>query len=611
MTPAAPSPTMMLIALLGGIGLFLLGMTMLTDGLKLAAGRALERILAAWTRTRLHGLITGILLTALVQSSTAMTVAAIGFVNAGLLTFSSALWVVFGSNLGSSVTGWLVAWIGFKMKIDAFALPFIGIGMALKLTGAGTRRAGLGMALAGFGVLFLGIDMLKNGFAGLGPESLPQLGNDWHGVGLAMLIGLALTIVLQASSATLTLVLTAVAGGMMTVEVGAGMVIGANVGTTLTGILAAIGATANARRLAAAHVLFNVVTAVVAMALLSPLLELIHTMILWAADSGDVVTQLVVFHTVFNFLGVLLMWPLSHWLVQFLLARFDSGHEDLARPRYLDHNVTAVPVLALQALRRELARMGHLSVQLAGHATRLNPLALPWTAAPAHAEQQLARELETVEHLQRAIGDFVGELSRQPMPQDVSSQLPELLRIATHFDTLARVMHHVGLQGWHMPRPEPALASASAAPSLLILPNALQQILTPTSTSGTAPAPTEPTKTPSTDLVACVVPVFQAAQEFFTTADPDGEQQGPGCTWLLTEAHDNFEDSYQAAKAALLHAGAGGAVDVGAVYDWLARLSDLRRAVEQGYKAAQRLARLSDLAPLPQDSEPAPLTPAA
>src|SRR5690606_24049304 len=128
---SSPSPWLLAVSLLGGIGLFLLGMTMLTDGLKLAAGRALERILAAWTRTRLHGLVTGVLLTALVQSSTAMTVAAIGFVNAGLLTFTSALWVVFGSNLGSSVTGWLVAWIGFKMKIEAFALPAIGLGMAL------------------------------------------------------------------------------------------------------------------------------------------------------------------------------------------------------------------------------------------------------------------------------------------------------------------------------------------------------------------------------------------------------------------------------------------------------------------------------------------------
>ena len=193
------------------------------------------------------------------------------------------------------------------------------------------------------------------------------------------------------------------------------------------------------------------------------MLWLIQSISVELVGSGDVVTQLVVFHTAFNALGVLLMWPLSRWLARFLLARFVNAHEDLARPIYLDRNVTAVPVLALQALRRELARMGHLALQLADHATRLNPCCQPWAPAPAHAEQQLARELEAVEHLQRAIGQFVGELSRQPMALDVSSQLPELLRIATHFDTLARVMHHLGVQGWHTPRPEPTPAAASPA----------------------------------------------------------------------------------------------------------------------------------------------------
>ena len=320
------------VSLLGGLGLFLLGMTMLTDGLKLAAGRALERMLEAWTRTWLHGLFTGVLLTALVQSSTAMTVAAIGFVNAGLLSFTSALWVVFGSNFGSTVTGWLVAWLGFKLKIDAFALPFIGIGMALKLTGEGSRRGALGMAVAGFGLLFLGIDMLKQGFEGLGPQALPSLSGDAAGVALSVLVGMLLTIVLQASSATLALALTAVGGGMMPVEAGAGIVVGANVGTTLTAILAAIGATSNARRLAAAHVLFNVLTAVVALAVFSPLLDLIHALGVWLTGSGDAVMQLVLFHSLFNLLGVLLMLPLSAPLVRFLLARFRSADEDAAAP---------------------------------------------------------------------------------------------------------------------------------------------------------------------------------------------------------------------------------------------------------------------------------------
>lgn len=540
------SPLALLTALLGGVGLFLLGMTMLTDGLKLAAGRALERILAAWTRTRLHGLITGIGLTALVQSSTAMTVAAIGFVNAGLLSFAAALWVVFGSNLGSSVTGWLVAWIGFKLPIDAFALPFIGIGMALKLTGEGTRRAGLGTGLAGFGLLFLGIELLKDGFAGLGPDALPPLGSDPGSLALAILIGIALTVVLQASAATLTLVLTAVAGGMLPITVGAAMVIGANVGTTLTGILAAIGATANAKRLAAAHVLFNVVTAVVATVLLLPLLWLVRGLDLWLGDGSDLVTQLVLFHTLFNALGVLLMALLSRWLVPFLLARFASTEDNAARPRYLDRNVATVPPLALQALHRELARVGRLALQLGQQACRQLQLQEP--ADPV----QFSRQLEVVERLQGEIGKFVGEISRRTMHRDVAAQLPELLRIATYYHTLARVMYHVALGGQgNLPDSGPA--------------------------------------GPATDTA----PVFAAAGAFFAAADPESGEAPESIALAAGEARNAFEDIYQRTKAGLLQAGTAGA-DINAMYDWLACLSDVRRAVAQGYKATQRAASLPE-----------------
>jgi phosphate:Na+ symporter len=563
----------LLVNLLGGVGLFLLGMTLLTDGLKLAAGAALERILTAWTRTRLYGLLTGILVTALVQSSTAMTVAAIGFVNAGLLSFTSALWVVFGSNLGSSVTGWLVALIGFKFQIDAFALPFIGVGMALKLSGEGTRRGGLGGTLTGFGLLFLGIDMLKDGFGGLGPQSLPDMGSDLGGMLLAVLVGLVLTVVLQASAATLTLVLTAVAGGMFPVETGAAIVIGANIGTTLTGIVAAINATPNARRLAAAHVLFNIVTAVVAFALLRPLLHLIHYMGVHFVGNGDPVTQLVIFHSVFNALGVLLMWPLSTPLVRFLQSRFQTVEEDELRTHYLDMNVAAVPALALQALRRELARMGHLSLQLATEATQLNPTSLPRTVPAPQAETRLARKLAVVEHLQQQIGGFVSQMSRQQLHQDVADKLPELLRIATHFDALSRVMYHVGVLGAHDVR-SVNLGAQSAVPQA--------------------------------DLPSTVAPVFIAAQAFFKSADPESDARSVEGKWLASEARDAFEDTYQATKVHLLHAGANGLFHVAEVYDWLARLSDLRRAVEQGHKASQRLSALADLAPTPMAATETP-----
>ena len=538
--------------LLGGIGLFLLGMGMLTGGLKLAAGKALERVLAAWTRTPLHGLVTGVALTALVQSSTAMTVAAIGFVNAGLLGFTSALWVVFGSNLGSSVTGWLVAWLGFSLKVESFALPFIGLGMALHLTGGATRRGALGQAVAGFGVLFLGIELLRQGFMGLGPQTLPPLAGDLQGRLLGVLIGLLMTVVLQASSATLAIVLTAVAGGTLPVETGAAIVIGANVGTTLTGILAALRATPNARRLAAAHVLFNVVAAVVAFALLAPMLAAIHAVGVWLMGQGDAVTQLVIFHTAFNALGVLLMWPLSRPLVRFLLARFRSAEEDEAQPRFIDRNVAAVPSLALQALRREMERVGHLALRLGADAMHLTPHALPWPPAPPQARERLARQLQTLEQLQQKVGAFVSEVSRQPLPSDVAAQMPELLRIAAYYDTLARVMHQTGQQILSAPRPMPG-----------------------------QPAP----------LVDEVMPVCAAALAFFEAADP----QAGNALALIDTVRADFDTAYEDVKVSLLRSGVQGTLDMAALHEWVGQLGDLRRAVEQGHKAATRLAALPPL----------------
>lgn len=573
------SPLISAGTLLGGIGLFLLGMTMLTDGLKLAAGRALERILAAWTRTPLHGLVTGVTLTALVQSSTAMTVAAIGFVNAGLLSFSSALWVVFGSNLGSSVTGWLVAWLGFAVKADAFALPFVGIGMALTITGSGTRRGALGQAVAGFGVLFLGIELLRQGFTGLGPQALPPLSSDLPGLALAVLIGLGMTVVLQASSATLAVVLTAVAGGSLTVEVGAGVVIGANIGTTLTGILAAIRATSNARRLAAAHVLFNVVTAVAALALLSPLLALIHQLGVWITGKGDAVTQLVIFQTAFNALGVLLMWPLARPLERFLLGRFRSAEEDEARARFLDHNVAAVPALALQALRREMMRVGHLAMQLAADATRLAPFNLPRPQAPAHAGEQLNRQLHTLEQLQQQVGSFVSDVSRQPLPHDVADQMPELLRIAGYYDTLARVMHQVGVQGLQRLQSLQSLVQtgpeAGAAPTAPPWLHALAQACT------------------------AALQVFEVADPQTCCATPHTPQSA------VDDARARFDAAYESGKGALLRAGAQGLLHVSTVQEWAGQLGDLRRAVEQAHKAATRLATLAPLPPLGSGIAPA------
>ncbi|MDD2741946.1 MAG: Na/Pi cotransporter family protein [Rhodocyclaceae bacterium] len=412
--------------LAGGVGLFLLGMGLMTDGLRLAAGPALERILAQSTKTRLRGLASGALVTVLVQSSSAVTVAAIGFVNAGLLSLGQALWVLFGANVGTTMTGWLVALVGLKFKIDAFALPMIGVGMLLRLSGNGSRRGVLGMALAGFGVLFLGIDLLKETFSGFADNFTLPVWDGFAGVFIMVLIGTLMTVLMQASAAALVIAFSAAQSGMVSLEAAAAVVIGANIGTTVTAVLAAIGATSNAKRAAAAHILFNVLTGIVALLLLPWLLSILGFLReLLQLDSTPAAT-LALFHTSFNILGVILIWPLAGRLTDFLLQRFKSAEEDEAQPRYIDKTVLAVPALALDALARELNRLGSIA---------LATVRTAFAAAPPLLE----RNQEITDRLASAIADFIAQLNRSGMATESALRLPALLRVARYYEIAAEL----------------------------------------------------------------------------------------------------------------------------------------------------------------------------
>lgn len=338
----------------GGLGLFLLGMGLMTDGLKLAAGPALHRILTGATRTRAHALGSGVLVTALVQSPSAVTVAAIGFVNAGLLALGPALWVLFGANVGTTMTGWIVALVGLKFKVEALAMPLVALGALLRLTGQG-RRSALGTALAGFGLLFMGIALLQQAFAGLaGRISLPE-GEGPLAVLAQLGIGLLMTVLMQSSSAAMAITLTAAQGGLIGPQGAAAVVIGANIGTTVTALLAAIGATPNARRAASAHVVFNLLTGAVALLSLPWLVGVLGQARAVLGLPPGPAAQLALFHTTFNLLGVLLMWPLADRLTYWLQRRFRAREEDEAQAQFLDATVLAVPTLALDALAREVA----------------------------------------------------------------------------------------------------------------------------------------------------------------------------------------------------------------------------------------------------------------
>jgi len=426
--PAALWPLLapLIAPLLGGLGLLLLGMDMMSDGLKLAAGSALRRILAGATRTRRQALASGVLITALVQSSSAVTVAVIGFVNAGLLGLSPALWVLFGANVGTTMTGWIVALVGLKFKIEALALPLVGIGVLLRLTGAGhQRRRALGTALAGFGLLFLGIAMLQQAFAGLpGQLSLPQ-GEGALAVLAQLGVGALMTVLMQSSSAAMVVALTAAEGGLIGTAGAAAVVIGTNIGTTVTALLASLGATPNARRVAAAHVVFNLLTGLVALLLLPWLIDLLIHARQWLHLPLGPAALLAMFHTSFNLLGVLLMWPLADGLARWLGRRFRAREEDEAQPRYLDDNVLAVPALALDALQREVARAGQLAAGLARQ-----------VLAGAEA-RSLARQQAVVVRLDEAIETFVERMNRSAMTAHGSQRLAQLLRLQRYHETVA------------------------------------------------------------------------------------------------------------------------------------------------------------------------------
>ncbi|WP_203337751.1 Na/Pi cotransporter family protein [Nocardioides limicola] len=412
--------------LAGGLGLFLLGMLMLTDGLRLAAGGVLRDILRRFTRTPLRGLGSGALVTAAVQSSSAVTVMLIGFINAGLLTFSQSLWVIFGANLGTSMTGWLVAIVGFKLQIETFALPLVALGMVLRLSGARTRRGGLGTAIAGFGVLFVGLSLLQGGFAETATRVTLPTGGGLLTVGWLLLIGFGLTVAMQSSSAALAIALTAAHTGVVDVQGAAVVVIGVNVGTTATAVLASIGATSNAKRTAGAHIGFNLVTGAAALLLLPVLLPALLRLQdgVFADDSPAV--SLALFHTAFNLLGVLLMVPLAGAMGRFLERRFTRGEEQPTRPQHLDDTVAEVPELAVAALVREVSAVGAATIDAACSALHGRLSAT-----------EAARLGQQVTDIGTGVNDFVVRMNREGLAEDTSVQLASVLRAKRSYETIA------------------------------------------------------------------------------------------------------------------------------------------------------------------------------
>lgn len=334
--------------LAGGIGLFLLGMVLMTDGLKALAGDALRRLLQRFTGSRLSAIGTGAAVTALVQSSSATTLATIGFVSAGLLGFGNAIGVILGANLGTTSTGWLVSLLGLKFSVAAFAMPLVGAGALMRLLGR-DRIADAGSVLAGFGLIFVGIEVLQGGMAGLA-ERIDPVAFAGSGLGARVLlvaVGAVMTVLMQSSSAAVATTLTALAGGAIGTEQAAALVIGQNIGTTVTAGIAAIGASVAAKRTALVHVVFNLGAGLIAFAILPWFVDAAEHLTGDDGSGADHALTIAAFHTLFNLLGVLVFLPLIPGLAA-LATRLLPEHRP-ALTRHLDPSLREVPALAIGA----------------------------------------------------------------------------------------------------------------------------------------------------------------------------------------------------------------------------------------------------------------------
>jgi len=343
-------------AIAAGVAIFLMGMLSLESGFSTFSGSTLERFLRHSTDRMWKSLLFGFSATTLMQSSSLVTLISISFLSAGLLGLSQGIGVIFGANLGSTTGAWLVAGFGLNVNLAAWAMPVLIFGVLFQFAG-GSALKGLGKVLAGLGLLLLGIHYMKEGFETFGQHidlaayAVPGL----KGLLVFTLIGIAATVLMQSSHATLVLTITALAAQQITYDNALALSIGANVGTTITAMLGAIGANVQGRRLAAAHVIFNVSTGLLALALIGPLVLTVEHVSAWMGIAADNHTlKLALFHTLFNLIGIALMLPLTGALVRGLERLIAEKIDSTPKTHFINPAMLNAPEAAIEATRREL-----------------------------------------------------------------------------------------------------------------------------------------------------------------------------------------------------------------------------------------------------------------
>lgn len=446
--------------LLGALGMFLYGMNLMSSGLQKAAGERLRGFLSAMTSNPFKGVMTGLGITTIIQSSSATTVMVVSFVNAGLLTLAQAIGVIMGANIGTTVTAWMVSWLGFKADISVLAVPMMLLGFLFSNSKM-DKRKNIGELIVGFSLLFLGLSFMKDSVPDL--RETPQVlefVSSWsaHGFGSVLLFlafGTILTLVLQSSSATMAITLIMLSMGWIPFEMACAMVLGENIGTTITANIAASVGNTQAKRAAMSHTIFNVFGVVWALILYKPFLHLVGTItenlfgLPNPAAEGFVVTDsisaegtaalygLSMLHTLFNLTNTLLLVWFTKWIAQavsWIVPTPKNQEKEVFRLKYISAGPLATPELSVGQAFEEIISFAKISKNGANYAQ--NAINEADTDKFEELRSKLVKYEEISDRIEYEIATFLNGISAEEVSESTSLKIKSMYKIIGELESL-------------------------------------------------------------------------------------------------------------------------------------------------------------------------------
>ena len=434
-----------LLRLIGSLGLFLYGMKTMSEGLQKFAGDRLRRILTAMTTNRVTGMLTGVLITALIQSSSATTVMVVSFVNAGLLTLGQSIGVIMGANIGTTVTAWIISALGFKIDIAAFALPMLAFAIPLFFSSKSQRKS-MGEFIFGFAFLFMGLQSLKVNAPDLGanPDMLAFVQNytdlGFFSIILFLIIGAVLTMIVQASAATMAITLIMCANGWIDYHLGVALVLGENIGTTITANLAALTGNTQARRAALAHLAFNVFGVMWMLLLFYPFTDCVSWFVehvMGITDPAVAVSfKLAAFHTAFNISNTFIMIWFVHFIEKTVCSLIKPRMEDEEyRLRYISGGMLSTAELSILQAHKEMSLFAERTARMLNMVKELfyekNEEAFLKTYARVEKYESISDRMEI------EIANYLTQVSEGRLSSESKEEIRLMLRAVSEIESIA------------------------------------------------------------------------------------------------------------------------------------------------------------------------------